>query len=122
MLLLWSIDSKGVRVSRINSTNFFGNIKSFGELLRFLTGYTDELTSIVNGNLEFGLNIKAFMINSEFNTVEKTFNHTLGRVPIGFLVIGNNTNTAIYDGPTKKTATTISLKAGGSCTATILVI
>lgn len=90
---------------------------------RFLTGYTRELTDIVNGNLEFGLNIKSQMITSEFpQLVEVGIQHSLGRLPLGFITIANNTNCVLFSGPSFNTVNTIFIKAGSICTATILVI
>lgn len=62
-------------------------------------------------------NLKAVYVTGTTHAVadtEKALTHTLGRIPVGYMVIGRSNGGVVYDGTTAWTASAIYLK----CTTT----
>lgn len=80
---------------------------SMGDLLNMLD-------SILNRGITFDENVDCRRVSvtsdgtpgTEFSVL-----HTLGKVPIGYIVCGQNGAGSVYDGTTANTATTLFLKS-----------
>lgn len=73
----------------------------------------EELQRIVNGDLEFGANIKANIVNVNFTSAntQQAIGHGLGKVPSGYLMISSNAATQVYNGESGSSSSTIYLKS-----------
>lgn len=91
----------------------FSNIKSIDELVRFLSPFINNLQSVINGNLEFTSNFKAILLDTKFSTANLNTGiaHTLGRVPLGYINVGSNVATQLYDGSSPNSADFIFLRS-----------
>jgi hypothetical protein len=94
----------------------------------------EQTAKVLSGNVSFGSsiqnggqdqNIQGFKASgttpSSANT-EFSITHTLGRVPIGFLVLSLSAAAQIYQSTTAWTSTTIYLKCSGSSVVYALIV
>lgn len=99
------------------------NSTSWEELRRWTAIAIQSVVQTVNGQLEFGFNLRSSKIEAVFPTTgEVRFFHKLGKLPTGFLVKNLDAGEVIYSGATTWTEESIYLQATGPCTATIEVI
>jgi hypothetical protein len=93
-------------------------------LARILSGNVSYGSATVNTDLSKNINgCWALVANS--GTANTTFSvtHELGRIPIGFHVMRNNTAGVVFDSGTAWTATTISLKcSAANATLTLFLV
>lgn len=105
--------------------------KSLDEQVNELRTSIDKLYLLARGRIRFGRgndgdrgeNISGeFQVISDTGTagVEFQVAHTLGAVPVGFIVLKNNKNGVVFDGSTAWTSTNIFL-THGAANATITV-
>lgn len=93
------------------------------ELPRFIDIFAQDVVNVVNGNLEFGTNVKTSLISAAFTSAntDATFNHSLGKVPTGYLVAGLSASMVVYAGSNASTNKTITLKSSAIGTASLLL-
>lgn len=95
------------------------------DLLRYLNLQDENLIAIFENGIRFDENFNASEVTFTSNAVANTedaISHTLGKVPVGFLVIGLNKGAVLYNGGTTDTAFLIHLKSTvASTTFKILV-
>lgn len=85
-------------MSKITKTSDFGRIKDFAPFASACSSAFGEVVDVVNGNIDFSTNIDCvFASFSIVANVEQLVPHTLGRVPIGKIVIYQTCNQVIYD-------------------------
>jgi hypothetical protein len=84
--------------------------EAFKGRVRFGTGADGDRGENISGEFQV---VTTSTANTAFSVT-----HSLGAVPIGFLVINNNTKGVVYDSGTAWTDTTISLKCS-EATATL---
>lgn len=110
-------------MSKIKTDYNFSNLEEAKEIARFLNRFTSDLTDIVNGNLEFGSNIKSSVISINFTAANSDIgvDHGLGRVPTGYILVKSNAACSIYDGSALANAKTITLKSNAVANTKILV-
>jgi len=82
-------------------------------LSRFLNIFSEDVRSVVNGNLNFQDNISCFITAVSFPTADVTVGiaHNLGRIPIGYVLIRSPAATILYDGSEAFTRNTLSLRS-----------
>lgn len=82
-----------------------------------------SLVDVVNGQLEFGSNIKSQLLSVVFpaTNTDATFNHTLGYAPTGIIPVLKNVAGDIYSGSVAWTNSTICLRCTGLVTGKVLV-
>ena len=108
-------------MSRILASGDVGNVKP-EEFQRYATLVLKDIVDKVNGNLEFGLNLRTQTINVEFTAAntETTVPHSLGRVPQGYILAKSNAATSLYNS-TDANAANLYLKSSAIANVTIIV-
>ncbi len=108
-------------MSKIVAATQFTQV-SQSDLTRYLELFGKDVVTKVNGQLDFG-NFSSSLITVKFNTAnaQVAVGHSLGRVPIGRLVYGQDNSGVIYDGTTANNASTIYLKCSATGSANIIV-
>lgn len=90
-----------------------------------LSRYSQDLARVLNAGLKFADNfnaqIKEVTTNGSANT-EDAVSHTLGRTPIGFLILNRDKAGIVYDSGTSWTATNIYLKCNVASVAIKIMI
>lgn len=99
------------------------NLDSTEQIIRYVSIIKDQIYQIVNGKIEFDLNIWSSTVDVTFTAAntEVAVSHGLGRVPTGYILVKSSAATALYDGTTTNTASTIYLKASVAATVKIIV-
>lgn len=80
---------------------------------------------ILNANITFKDNFSVWILDNVVVSglaQDTAFDHDLGVIPKGFLVILINTNSVIYTGTTAWTDKKVYFRASNSCNATIYLI
>ncbi len=97
------------------------------EFVRFCSAWVVELTSQINGNLQFGLNIKAsgptVLVFPSASVM--SIDHSLGVIPSGWLTVSTNSNTTLFKPSGAQyewTDSKIYLSAAVACTVKIYII
>lgn len=93
------------------------------EFRRIVSILLNAITSILNGGAVFSDNFSQSTQSVTFGAAntEVTVNHNIGRIPVGYLVLGNDSAATIYNGTTAFSAQAIFLRASAPCTATIML-
>lgn len=71
------------------------SVKSWEDLRRFVSQGLTNITQILSNNVGFLDNVNCQIVEVTVNTTETTIPHTLGVIPIGFIVL----NSASFDYP-----------------------
>ncbi len=109
---------------KIKASSDFSKIKTAEEFQRFVSIYLAELSSVINGKLEFQDNIKCQIVGVSFEAgaTDLAVPHSLGRVPTGYMVTRLfSGGVMIYDGNEAWTDTTIYLRSSGATGAEVLI-
>lgn len=79
---------------------------------------------ILNNNITFADNMKAMIVYDValVSGVEKGISHNLGKIPIGFNVIGLSNSAVVFNGTTEWTTNRIYLIASANVTADIIIL
>ena len=111
-------------MSKLKGFTTLSNLKTVEELSRYYSIVVDEIKAILNGKISFSENVEVSSVSVTFTSAgtEVIVNHTLQVIPIGYVVIGRDSDFTVYDGITSWTAQYISLRASASGNARILVI
>lgn len=106
----------------IQASSDITNLKDNEERFRYIKLFFESTTQQVNGNLEFGKNIKTVLINVTFSAANQnvTVSHNLGKIPTGYLVAGLTSALIVYDGSLPSNQTNITLRASAPGTARIM--
>lgn len=75
------------------------NVRTWEDLRRYTANFFEKLPGILNGNIQFGDNIRSqgpfdFTISTGSEVVG--ISHTLGFVPAGYLLVYQTTSAVIY--------------------------
>ena len=110
-------------MSRLLLSSQLGNIKTLPDIIRFVAIFADDVENVVNGQLEFGLNLKTSLITCVFEAIntEQGFNHGLDRVPQGYILVSSAVATTIFSGATSNTAEKIYLQSTALGSTKVLV-
>lgn len=112
-----------VKKSNYNASRYAHDQYDNSDIINYDTDFSNVINCL-NGRVRFGPgtsgnngeNIAGQFITITTNAVantESTFTHTIGSVPVGYLILWQDKAGSIYQGPTTLTAwtnTTISLK------------
>lgn len=115
-------------MSSIRIFNNMSNLDSFESFSRFVSAYINELTTQVNGKLDFISNIRAsgpFVIGFTNASNIRGVTHSLGFVPQGFLVINQTASASIYQPQGASygwTDSLVYLQASAGVTASLYII
>lgn len=102
------------------------NLRTFDkDLITALSGFVMVLKSILDAGISINDNVdmaKVTFISHATPGNEASATHTLGKIPEGYIVYGQDGAGSLYDGTTPNTKTTIYLKSDvASKTFSILV-
>lgn len=99
------------------------NLKTIDDLIKYLSPVLSEISDTINGKLDFDSNIRTSFVTCVFTAanVETAITHTVGRVPMGYILAGSSAVTRLYDGTTANTDSIIYLKSDAAVTARILI-
>jgi hypothetical protein len=74
------------------------NLTNVSDLARFLSIFQTSAINTINGNVEFGVNIKSTIVTTTLsNGKSVTVAHNLGRTPQGFILVGSNIAVNVYN-------------------------
>jgi len=92
------------------------------DLYRYIQLFFADVKGVVNGRLEIDKNLDVKIVDALFVNANVNTNivHTLGRAPIGYIVVGKSVNMSVYDGEGERNSNTISLKSSVAGTAKVL--
>lgn len=108
---------------KIKTTPDLSNLQSLEELTRFTAITFNDVVSAINGRLDFVSNCITKTIGCTFTVGATTvaFEHGLGQVPNGYIVVGRDSPLEVYDGVKNADATSIYLQGSTTGFAKILV-
>lgn len=108
---------------RIKTIQDISNVKSWEELRRYASQILGSLVDVVNGNLDLVDNCSTSLVTVTFPSANTTVNanHTLGRIPQGYIVVGRSTAIHVFDGSGDSTSSYITLQASAAGSATLLI-
>lgn len=87
---------------KIKVPQSISNTDSLEDLRKFTAQTIETITTEINGRLIFGENVRGQFLSVVFplaNT-QVSVEHTLGRMPTGFLQTGANAGLVVYNGAT----------------------
>lgn len=108
---------------KISSASEIPREPTLDGLQKFLSLFCKDVSSILNGNVTFADNFKAQVLSVSFaaaNT-DKKISHTLGKIPVGYLLIGSTVAASLYTGTVAATSSVITLKSSAVANTTILL-
>lgn len=95
------------------------------DLFLVLSDFFRKIVNILNRGITFGENVDCRLItftSSATPDAENTVAHTLGKVPIGYIVYGKNKAGDVYTGTTTWTNTNIYLKVAVASVAVKIIV
>lgn len=100
------------------------NMVDFDSGKRFIGDCLSQVVQTVNGNLDFGFNVRCFKLSFNFTSANTNFriDHGLNRQPQGYILIQSNVATSLYDGDGGSGLNYINLKSSQVATVTMLII
>lgn len=99
------------------------SVSSWEELRRFCSQGFQNIYAALNRKISFGDNIYCEIVDVQIGPTDTTIPHSLGVVPIGFLVLQLDTNLIIFNGQTAWTDRNIYLRASlGTANAKIAIL
>lgn len=98
------------------------SVTSWEELRRFCAQGFQNIYAALNRKIGFTDNIYCEIVDVELGTNEIAIPHSLGVVPIGFLVLRQDTNVVIFDGLSAWNDRNIYLRAFTTVKAKIAIL
>jgi hypothetical protein len=100
-------------LSQITSLSDLSNIVDVKSLVIRLADYFRSLNSVINGQIEFGLNIKSQTVSVTFGAANRDVqvNHTLGKVGVSYIPVSKNISGDVFTGVTSATTTALFLRS-----------
>lgn len=107
-------------------TEAFDKLRPFDkDLITTLSNWSSILKSILDGGISFADNVDVASVSFVSHATpgtEKSVAHNLGKVPTGYIVVGQTDAGSVYDGTTANSKTTIYFRSDAvSVTFRILV-
>lgn len=104
----------------ITMSNLTTNDPNYNVYLSQLLG---QMQSVLNGHVSLTENCYTNVISAQFKSANtsQAFPHNLNKIPTGYILIGAQAATDLYDGTQSNTVNTIYLRATVATTARILV-
>ena len=109
-------------MSKVTSSIDFDRVADKDQM-RYINIFSNEVKSVINGELDFETNFNGKMITVNFTlaNTDRIIVTGLNRLPIGYLVYNVSANMVVYNGTTAWSPATISLKASAVGIAKIIV-
>jgi predicted acetyltransferase len=96
-------------------TQQYGELRFYDrDLVRVLSQWAQGIKSILDRGISFDDNVDARRVSVTSDGIpgtEFSVAHSLGKVPTGYIVYGQDKAGSVYDGATPNTATTLYLKS-----------
>jgi hypothetical protein len=110
-------------VARISASTKIEMIKEDSEKFRYISIVLDNIAAVVNGNVEFLVNMRLKQVSVTFTATntDTSVAHGLGFLPSGYIIIGSTAAMSVYDGSISNTVTTLTLRASATGTVRLLV-
>lgn len=110
-------------MAKINSASDSPNQNTLDGLRKFVNAFSNDVTQALNGGLTFQDNFACQLKEVTFahSNTEQLIEHTLKKVPTGYLAIRADAVTNLYDGTTAWTNKLIYLRADVATTVTLLL-
>lgn len=110
-------------MSSVTAVSDFSNLQEWQLLQRYVSMWADDVTNQLNGGIDFSSNVRCRIIDVVFPTanVEQLIIHSLGKAPIGYILVKSNLAVVIYDGTTTNTSSALYLKANAASTCRIMI-
>lgn len=98
MVTQLNLDFKGAYNLKFWASFQTQSIKSLDDVVRFLSQAMSNISQILTNRVSFTDNIDAQVLDIEITQSNQQITHTLGRVPIGFIVLSKTSAEEIYRG------------------------
>lgn len=95
---------------------------SWDDARKSVTQAITNLSQIVTNKVNFADNIDCTLVEMTLASGQNSVNHTLGKVPYGYLILSKSATADIYNGTAEWTKLTISLTSSAPCAVKIAVI
>lgn len=107
-----------MKISNFDPSNLDGE-----EFKRIVSILLNNMVSALNGGLTFQDNFSQSTQSVQFTAAntEVTVNHNIGRIPVGYLVLGLDQAAIVYNGVQENTSQSLFLRASAPCTATVML-
>lgn len=95
------------------------------DLVNILGAFSQVLKAILDRGISFDDNMDVRRVSVASHATpgtEFSVAHTLGKVPLGYIVSGQSAAGSVYDGATANTATTLYLKSDASAATFRLIV
>lgn len=108
---------------KIKTIQDLSNVETWEELRRYTSQAVKDLTGVVNGGISLVDNTDAQEVSITFTGagIEARAAHTLGRIPVRYIVTSNDIGIVPYNGVTANTADSFYLRATGAGALKILL-
>ncbi len=110
-------------MSKVTASTDVSQVKP-DELAKFVDICLEDIVLQINGKLDFdtNFNAKEITVNFAVANTDTTTAHGLGRVPSRYIVTSSTTAlSAVYNGTSANTSSTITLRSSAVGIATILI-
>lgn len=100
------------------------NINDVQEFMRYCAQAVDDIQTVINGQIEFGQNIKSQTVVQYFDqaNVDKQILHNLNKINVNFIIVNKTVASDFYHGVARDTVSTINLRSTvAGVTATIVL-
>ncbi len=100
------------------------NINDVQEFMRYCAQAVDDIQTVINGQIEFGVNIKSQTVVQYFDqaNVDKQILHSLNKTNVNFIIVNKTASSDFYHGVNKDLINTINLRSTvAGVTATIIL-
>lgn len=93
------------------------------ELARYTSIFLTQVVEALNNNLSFvdNFNAKTLTVSFTAANTDVAIIHGLGRVPQGYIQVGQNAATSVYDGASANTAQLLYLRASATANVRLVV-
>lgn len=108
-----------MKVSQFDTSNL-----NQADFMVFVSKMLNDVKSILNGGLLVQDNCSFKVADVQFTAAnsEVKINHSLGRLPLGYILIGASAAMSLYNGVTASSVQDIYVRSSATGSATILVI
>jgi hypothetical protein len=108
---------------KITDYKSLNNVSDLQSLIRYSNINFNLILSVVNGAIDLVDNCNTGILLVTFPKANTTygFKHSLGRIPTGYIPVGLNTTSTLFDGNQANTITQIFLQASAISNGKVLV-
>ncbi len=93
------------------------------EAPRFTAMFLEQVVQAFNSNLRFGENVSVSIVTANFTQANTNtqVSHGLGRAPQGYIQVGSNAATMIYDGTSANSDSVLNLRSSAIAVVQVMV-